>query len=321
MEANIKMLSFTKTNSLCKIFNKLKALIVLSIIYNSFCKIKIKNDILNWNTIKHNFELLIDKYKYLIKSEKNINEDCPIWMMWYQGIENAPPIVLSCIQSVIKNRAKHKVIIISKYNIEKYIKLPSHIIEKFNKNLFSITHFSDIVRFALLYKYGGYWIDATYLVTSPLTKVNTSFDTLKLNYCWTYNHPFINCLWSGNFIATSKNSFIATYGYKALLYYWKKYNSLIDYFLIDSIIYVAYYKEKKFKRIIDELPFTTCNIFSLAQSLNNNYNNRDIQCSANKLTKNGNWVISNGAGITNYGYIIKKYKFKLENENKGFFLK
>ena len=38
--------------------------------------------------------------------------------MWYQGIENAPPIVLSRIQSVIRNRAKHKVIIISKYNLE-----------------------------------------------------------------------------------------------------------------------------------------------------------------------------------------------------------
>ena len=47
--------------------------------------------------------------------------------------------------------------------------------DKFTNNIFSITHFSDIIRMALLSKYGGYWIDSTYLVTSPLTKVNTSF--------------------------------------------------------------------------------------------------------------------------------------------------
>ena len=86
------------------------------------------------------------------------------------------------------------------------------------------------------------------------------------------------------------------------------------------IIYIAYHKEEKFKVIINKHPFTTSNIFSLVESLNNNYNQRDFQCSFNKLTKNGNWIISNDKGSTNYGYIIKKYKFKFKNENKSFFL-
>ena len=323
MEAKFnELLSFTKTNFLenyLLYLNVLKVILLVAFIFYSLFK-KNNNLILNWNKIKQDFELLINKYKNLLKSEKNIDEDSPIWVMWYQGIENAPPIVLSCIQSIIRNRAKHKVIIISKYNLENYIKLPKHIIEKFNNNIFSITHLSDIVRFALLQKYGGYWIDATYLVTTPLEKINSPFYTLKLNYCWTYNHPFINCLWSANFFALPKNSFVATFGYKALLNYWKKYNLLIDYFLIDYIIYIAYHKEEKFKTIINKHPFTTCNIFSLVESLNNNYNPRDFQCSFNKLTKNGNWIISNDKGSTNYGYIIKKYKFKFKNENKSFFL-
>ena len=87
-------------------------------------------------------------------------------MMWYQGLESAPPIILSCIQSVIQNREKHPVIIITKYNIDKYIKLPYYIMEKFKNKNFSLTHFSDIVRIALLFKYGGYWIDATYFVNT-----------------------------------------------------------------------------------------------------------------------------------------------------------
>ena len=301
--------------------NKVKIIAFLAIIFLFMPKSNIKKNLPNWYKIRHNFELLINKYKYLIRYEKNIEENSPIWMMWYQGIETAPPIVLSCMQSIIQNREKHPVIIISKYNLEKYIKLPSYILDKLKKNVFSITHLSDIIRMALLSKYGGYWIDSTYLVSTPFTKVNSSFFTLKLNYCWTNALPFITCQWSGNFIATSKNSFIATFGYNAFLYYWKKYNSLIYYFLIDYIIYTAYNTEKRFKKKVEELPFTTCDIFSLKKSLNITYNRTDFRCPFNKLSKNKKCNKTIGINNTNYGYIIKNYEFHFENENKTFFAK
>jgi len=197
---------------------------------------------LNMNNLIKDFKALINKYKYLIENETNIDEKSPIWVMWYQGIDKAPPIIKSCIQSIIENKAEHHVYIISKYNLKKYIKLPSFIIQKFKERIFSITHFSDIIRFAFLCKYGGYWLDSTYLIKTPLTKVNTSFFSLKLKHCWIKSHPFIKCLFSGNFLGVGKNSFIATYGYISFLYYWKKYNSLIFYFLIDFIIHIGYKK-------------------------------------------------------------------------------
>ena len=137
---------------------------------------------MNWDNIKKDFKILVHKYDYLNKKEKNIPEDSPIWVMWYQGIKFAPPLVQACVSSIIKNRAKHPVYILDKYNLEKYIKLPSFISEKFNNRTFSITHFSDIVRLALLYKYGGYWIDSTYYISAPLTKCDSSFYSLKLTY-------------------------------------------------------------------------------------------------------------------------------------------
>ena len=255
---------------------------------------------LNWKNIKKDFEMLANKYRYLITKEKNIDENSPIWMMWYQGIETAPPIVKACIQSVIANRAKHPVYIISKYNLDKYIKLPSYLLEKFNKGIFSITHLSDIVRFGLLFKYGGYWIDATYFVTTPLTKLNTNFFSLRLKRCWLKGHPFINCQWSGNFLAVSKGSFIASYGYMAFLYYWKKYNSLIDCFIIDYIIFVAYSTVQEFKDIINNVPIIDCNIFSLNTKLNSEYSVSDFKCPFNKLKKTA-------GKNTNYYYIIGNY--------------
>ena len=261
-------------------------------------EIVFKKNLIKWYILKKEFECLVDKYKKPIISEKNISDDSPIWMMWYQGINNAPPIVLSCIQSIIENKANHSLILLDKFNLKNYIELPSYITEKFKKKIFSITHYSDIIRMAILSKYGGYWIDSTYF-------------TLKLSYC--FKHPFIKCIWSGNFFAVPKNSFIATYSYYSFLYYWKKYNSLLDYFLIDYIISIAYYNVPEFKNKIKKLPFVNCNIFYLAQRLNSSYNESDFNCNFNKLNKGNNPVIINNNSKTNYGYIYEKYKFNITN--------
>jgi len=322
-------ISFKKVYKIIFIFVLLSILILLSFskvnieeqeeqeeqIVKELNKIKFNQTELNWDNVKNDLEFLSNKYKYLIKNEKNITEDSPIWMMWYQGIENAPPIVKSCIQSVILNRAKQPVHIIDKYNYENYIKLPSYIKEKFNNGNFSITHFSDIVRMGLLFKYGGYWIDSTYFINTPLTKINTNFFSLKTKYC--FPHPFIKCLWAGNFLAVPPNSFIATYSYIAFLLYWKIYNSLIDFFLIDYIILIAYNNVLEFKNLITNLPFVNCNIFSLSDSLNSNYNEAYLQCSFNKLQRRNTYNEFNSNGKTNYGYIIEKYKLDIKNINNN----
>ena len=235
-------------------------------------------------------------------------------------IENASPIVKACIHSVIINRAKHPVYIISKYNIEKYIYLPYHIKEKFNNRTFSVTHFSDIVRFALLSRYGGYWIDSTFFLNTPLIKLNSTYFTLKLKYCWIKGHPFIKCLFSGNFMAVCKNSFIATYCYMAFLQYWKKYNSLIDYQLIDYIIHIAYINIKEFTQKINALPFIECNIFLLAENFNSSYNKSHFLCSYNKLSYKRAVQSSNSNGMTNYGYLIENYKLGFKHIGKKLIL-
>ena len=142
-----------------------------------------------------------------------------------------------------------------------------------------------------------------------------------MNYCWTYDHPYITCKWSVNFMTFSKNSFIAIYGYNALLYYWKKYNYIIDYFLLDYIIYIAYLKLSKFKKLITELPFENCGIISLVQELGSEYNELDFKSPFNKLTRKCDWLSLKNDKKTNYGYIIYRYKLNFKNINKNASLK
>lgn len=260
---------------------------------------------LNWVNIENDFKFLALKYKYLIKREKRIIDNSPIWIMWYQGIKFAPPIVKSCIKSVIINKGKHHLHIIDKNNLKKYLELPSYIIEKFNNKSFSITHLSDIVRIGLLYKYGGYWIDSTILLTTPLKTFNSSFFTLKKRKCG--KHPFINCKWVVFIMGSRKKSFISTYVYISFLIYLKKYNSFIDYFLLDYIISIAYKYVDEFKNMIDKLPYDSCNM-NLFSYLNLGYEKSYFRCQFNKLSYKKHFNLLNGKNKSNYGYIIEKYK-------------
>ena len=58
---------------------------------NELSKIKSNYSALNWNNIKRDFELLTNKYKYLLKKEQIVAEDSPIWIMWYQELKMLLP--------------------------------------------------------------------------------------------------------------------------------------------------------------------------------------------------------------------------------------
>ena len=82
-------------------------------------------------------------------------------------------------RSIKKN---NNVILIDLTNYNSYVDIPEFIIEKFHKKTITPTHFSDILRFALMSKHGGIRIDSTYLILdkfpeSVFTKV---FFTLML---------------------------------------------------------------------------------------------------------------------------------------------
>ena len=233
--------------------------------------------------------------------------------MWYQGIKNAPPIVQSCMQSILLNRATHPVILLDKSNIDKYVQLPDYINQKFKSGVITITHFSDIVRMYLLKRYGGYWIDSTYLITTPLTYDNYTYFTLKLRHC--YKGALTKCIWAGNFMTMPKESYLSTYAYNAFLHYWKNYNKLIDYFLIDYIIKIAYDNIKEFNDLFPKIPYIECSVFRFTDILNNIYDGKGspIVCTFNKIFRRGSYSAYRSNKKTNLGYILDNFKINIEN--------
>ncbi len=251
----ILILIFSKFN----IFTKLKEKLKIS-------KNKQINKILS---TKYNY--IINKYKKTeIKSEKYSNK---IWIFWYQGLENAPQLVKKCIESIKNNCQDKEIIIITQNNINNYYKIPDYIKNKINNNQITLTHLSDILRMNLLKNYGGHWIDATiYLTDNPFN--NELFNTIKFH---TEELTSISKgKWCGFFIG-GKNQLFFDFMVDFFNEYWKKEQLLIDYFLIDYVINIAYNNIDKIKTTFDQVPFNNEYIHKLQSMLNIEYNEKEYK--------------------------------------------
>ena len=161
-----------------------------------------------------------------------------IFWCWFQGFDDAPELYKASFNSIKKNCKTHDIIIINQTNLNKYIRLPSYILNKFNNRKISKTHFSDIVRSELLIKYGGTWIDASVL----LTEYNQSFFFQDLFFFKNVD----SSLHAGSswFITAEKNSPVLKTTRDLLYEYWRKENCLCDYFLFHIFFNTAYKRYK-----------------------------------------------------------------------------
>ena len=89
-----------------------------------------------------------------------------IWTCWFQGIDNAPPIVRRCIRSWSLRNPSWELRCLDASAVAQTTDLA----ERFDISKKEITaaSMSDLVRLLLLETYGGVWVDATVLCNKPL---------------------------------------------------------------------------------------------------------------------------------------------------------
>ena len=211
-------------------------------------KIKRKHSIVSnyWKPVVENYyqnQLEIP----VVKRVKELSSDQIIWQYWGQGIENdtLPEVVNLCFKSVVKYCADFSVIRLNDENIADYLEFPSYLIDKLHNGSLSRTFFSDILRLALLYHYGGVWLDATILLTDSLPKKmmdlpyfmfqrdpneeHKTFWEQSYAYYWGWDKNFrVKVL--NSIIFAKKGNKVIRDSLNLLLYYWQKESNPIDYF-------------------------------------------------------------------------------------------
>ena len=274
-----------------------------------------KKLLLKKHSIINNY--LIAKYNFVLKSfinEKNQGIICPngvIWICWWQSEENAPDLVKKCIGLIRKNSNGHQVVIINKNNYKEYVNIPTYILNKVNSGIITLTHFSDILRMALLSEHGGFWLDATVLVTNIIPE--TIFKAHLFSRKGKPEGYYVSeCRWTGFLIGGSKGCILFDFVKTMFYEYWKEENNLIDYFLIDNCIAVGYEQIPTIKELVDNLEYNNPQIHVLCPELNNTFSPKQFEnilldTDFHKLSWKGNLqkYCTNG-DLTNYGYILSE---------------
>ena len=158
-----------------------------------------------------------------------------IWLCWLQGLDQAPEIVQKCVASVKHYMPDYKVQILTSENIFDFVSLPEHIVRKYQKGTISFTHFSDILRTALLVQHGGIWLDATVLLTDELPTQMTETPLFLLQKSKLSQIPHFGSNW---FLVSYKGNAVMKRMFDLLCAYWANENKVCDYFIYHLFLYL-----------------------------------------------------------------------------------
>ena len=193
--------------------------------------------------------------------KKEVTKKFPkiIWTMWQQGEAQMPETVKASMKT-IKDFAKRngcEFHLLTNDNLEQFVDIPKDITEKYIKKELSPAHYSDIVRFSLLYKYGGIWMDATLFVSHYATLEMFEGDFFSLN------HPPLDTnkmertvcdyKWSGYCLTGKKGKSYFKHIREIYIYYVRKYPLFLHYLMMDYFILSEYDSNLEFKTLVDEL--------------------------------------------------------------------
>ena len=197
-------------------------------------------------------------------------EKFPIWCCWWQGESQMPEVVRLChtrLKQIIPENAELHLITLENYI--NYVAFPKHIKEKFDAGIITMTTMSDILRFLLLEKYGGYWLDATVFFTGAIPKeyFTEEFFCQKMVDNTVYSRrEACRGSWCGFSMAGRAHSIIFRYMNDAFSKWWAEYDMLIDY-----LLWSGYTQVPKIAELIDHVPDNNEDIFELYKVLNEPY--------------------------------------------------
>ena len=203
-------------------------------------------------------EILIERYRHILDENKDrFSKANPnsgkrresavsriIWSAWLQGLDNAPEMVNVCLESHQKHLPGYEFRVLDMENYRQWVELPEWVEEKYARGMIPAALFSDVLRVAVLKRYGGVWMDASVLCTG--------FDNQQLQKQWTEveNSRFAVFRYyrkgdrypsglSNWFIAATPDNVVLTSVYDMLTAYWRDYDCTIDYYMMHLFISCA----------------------------------------------------------------------------------
>lgn len=249
------------------------------------------------------------KHNENIGKEK-ITKDCPLWVCWWQGVDKMPELAKVCVKRIREKACGHPVKLIDKDNIGQYLTFPKGIIETIGRGGYSIANFTDWVRAALLFQYGGIWLDATTWLAEDIDFVIDPQSTFFTVHHGMYADWHVcKGKWTIGYLACGKGNPVMGFVSDVLFRYLQNEDYCMYYLVTDCIISLAYDNVDVIRDEIDNVPLCNTAIFKMQKELDEIFNesifayNGDNAIS--KLSYKGKHKEKAEDGkLTNYGYIV-----------------
>ena len=210
---------------------------------------------------------VIDQYQS-VSDAGSFVENAPIWVCWWTGEQDAPALVQQCIKSIRKNAGMHPVYMVDAKSYTKYLDIPDYIIDKVNDGRMCIANFSDYLRFSLLEKYGGLWLDATIYCSAKIPEQYFQLPVFTAKSQPRKSHYISKFRWTSFCMGGYKNHVFFRFFKSAMEQYWKTENQAIDYLLVDYMIETAYRHIAQVKTDLDSLPINNVHRDDLQAAMN-----------------------------------------------------
>lgn len=256
--------------------------------------------------------------KQSIALPENDSESLPaenyyIWVLWWQGKKQMPPIV-RCTYNSICNMTDKEVILITKDNWKSYINPAPWIEQKVFNGKMKLPALSDYIRASLLYEYGGMWIDSTVLCTKQIPGwiFEREFFSIHNNKVST-NKYVANGRWNVQILGSNRKHLEVFHCLQHVFSeYWKKYDYIMDYLLVDYSIDYAYNEKLDVKNMIDSVPCTNNNMHAILSLFDKPFDKNIMNKLSEdtwffKLTYKHKFVEYADGKSTFFKYIISKY--------------
>jgi len=170
-----------------------------------------------------------------------------LYILWFQGFENAPNIVRWCLASWKHYNPTWNIILLDNTNLKEYVNLENIL---YDKDI-ELCYLADIVRMILLRDHGGLWVDATSFCHKPLDEWLPAFTTEGFFAFDRYRSDIMISNW---FLYAEKNHPIITQWCEETLFYYQVHGKAQSYFVHHHIFERLYYQDVQFQKEWDKVP-------------------------------------------------------------------
>lgn len=168
-----------------------------------------------------------------------------VFSYWGQGFNQAPAVVQACRRELLRHHRPEDARLLDSRDFQYYVDLPPGLAAHIGVNK---AHFSDVLRVALLAKWGGIWSDATCLVTENLPSRFGALVGTSGFFAFPNGNDGVMSNW---FLASAPGNYVVCMMKHALLAYWEHHDRAVHYLFFHQIFRTLYIVDPEFQRLWD----------------------------------------------------------------------